>query len=454
MNILLVDDEQVLAESIGQFLRRRGHTVTCAQSAEAALRLFREQDFSVVISDVRLPETDGIALLRQVKELTPGTAVIMMTGYGTIDNAIAAVRAGAADYLLKPVDLDKLLLAVERAARVGELERAAADARARDERASAGGGNELCGDSAAISAVRGLLAKVAATPLATVLLTGESGTGKELAARAIHRCGTPAAPFVSLNCSGITATLAASELFGHEAGSFTGATGARRGVFELAHGGTLFLDEIGDMPLELQGQLLRVLEERVVRRVGGEKNIAVSVRVISATNRDLAAMVEQGTFRRDLYYRLRVFSVELPPLRARGEDIMPLAAMFLRSTARDLRKAVHTLSPAAGELLRAYDFPGNVRELGNLIEQAVILADGSELLPEHFPLVRACRAPAVAAAAVGLEELERQAIAAALARQHGNRRAAARQLNIGYDALRYKLKKYGLTAEKVRKELH
>ncbi len=465
---LIIDDESAVAESLGHYLEDRGASVFYASDPAQGLAAFRTESIDVVISDIRMPGGSGLDLLRQIKEMSPDTAVIMITGYATPENAVAALRAGAADFLVKPIDLKELSVTLERVWRLAALERANEGYRARLLRADAEsrqrhGGPTLVGDSRALAAARDLIARAAASPAAAVLVTGESGTGKELAARLVHAQSARATgPLVSVNCSGFTPSLIENELFGHERGAFTGADRMQKGVCELADGGTLFLDEIGDMPLELQGRLLRVLDDKVVRRIGGQKTIPVDFRLVSATNRDLGALVESGAFRRDLYYRLSGLEVRLPPLRDRREDVPTLARHFLALASGEQRKGVRALSATAESLLAGHDFPGNVRELKNLVETAVILADGTSLQPEHFPSL-ASRRPAQtserasggAAAAdpfstnpddLDLKRLERETIRKALAVAGGDLRRAAKLLNIGYGALRYRLEQMGQAA--------
>jgi DNA-binding NtrC family response regulator len=452
LRLLLIDDEVVVHRSVGGFLERMGYSVVCADRAEEGLRLFQEQGADVVISDIRMPGMDGLELLDELGRLSQGTEVILITGHGDMDVAVQALRRGAFDFLRKPLKLDELLACLQRTRRYMEVRREKDQIQQRlDALLHTQGGrldrHEIVGESAAIEAVRRLIAKVAGAERTAVLIEGESGTGKELAARAIHAQSPRAArPFLSVNCAAIPRTLLESELFGHERGAFTDARESRRGLFELGAGGTLFLDEIGDMDLEAQAKILRALEEHRVRRVGGERETAVDVRLISATNQDLPSLIERGAFRQDLYFRLKVFTIRMPPLRERGDDVLLLAYHYLREYNADLRKDIVGLDPTLQALLRRYPFPGNVRELRNLVERAVILCDGPVLGRPEFPDL-AEAGPAAAAGelpTLDLAALEEQAIRLALARTSGVQTDAAALLGIGHDALRYRIRKYGI----------
>jgi two-component system NtrC family response regulator len=443
--ILVVDDEPAQRELVAGFLRKQGFEVALAGDGRDALGRFTREPFDLVLTDQRMPGFSGLELIGALRAVTPEAAVIVMTAYGTIETAVAAIKGGAADYLTKPLNLDELL---HRIRTVRERQRLVAENRelrlALSERHRVEG---IIGESGRMQEVLSLVHRVAGSD-ATVLIQGESGTGKELIAQAIHHASPRAPrPLVKVNCAALPETLLESELFGHEKGAFTGAMAARQGRFELAHGGTLFLDEIGDLPLHLQVKLLRVLQEREFERVGSGRPIAVDVRLIAATHRDLAALVKGGEFRDDLYYRINVVTIVVPPLRERREDIPPLIDHFVRKFAETNRKRIAGLTREARELLLRYDYPGNVRELENLIERAVVLTRDDVIGAADLPLT--LQEPVVdTAEAAGLttavEALERRMIREALAQANGVQTRAAETLAISERVLRYKLKKYGL----------
>jgi DNA-binding NtrC family response regulator len=443
--ILVVDDEPAQRELVAGFLRKQGCEVALAGDGKEALARFKAEPFDLVLTDQRMPGLSGLELLAAVRRVTPEVAVIVMTAYGTIETAVAAIKAGAADYLPKPLNLDELL---HRVRAVQERERLLAVNRelrlALSERHRVDG---IIGESGRMQEALSLVHRVAGSD-ATVLIQGESGTGKELLAKAIHYASPRASgPLVKVNCAALPESLLESELFGHEKGAFTGALASRQGRFELAHGGTLFLDEVGDLPLHLQVKLLRVLQEREFERVGSSRPIAVDVRLIAATHRDLAAGVKAGQFRDDLYYRLNVVTIVVPPLRERREDIPPLIDHFVRKFAEANRKPIAGLTPAARDLLLRYDYPGNVRELENLIERAVVLTRDDVIGPADLPLTLQDATTEVAEPAgltAAVEALERRLIREALAGAAGVQTRAAEALGISERVLRYKLKKYGL----------
>jgi two-component system, NtrC family, response regulator AtoC len=457
--ILVVDDEEGIREFIGEALEDAGHQVSQASDGAEAARLVDQRGFDLVVTDLKMPRLDGMALLRKLRAEQPEVQVIVLTAHGSVDSAVEAMKLGAFDYLGKPLaSPEELVLLAARA-----LERRALLDRAEDARRAAPGGPPPLGyGDPAMRPVIEAIEKVARTS-ATVLLLGESGTGKEVAARAIHHLGERRdRPFVAINCAALSETLLESELFGHEKGAFTGASERRRGRIELADGGTFFLDEIGELDLKLQAKLLRVLQEKRFERVGGSQAIESDVRWIAATNRDLRAMMADGRFRDDLYHRLAVFPIRLPPLRERPADLAPLARALLVEVGRELGKPGLTLTPAAERTLAAWSWPGNVRELGNALERAAILADGKTIDAGHIRLepsgpaaaapgggpAAAAGGPAMAAAGGGevrpLVELEREAIVRALAAVDGNRRKAAELLGIGERTLYDKLKRYDL----------
>ncbi len=444
-SILVVDDEPAMRLLLSSVLKDEGHDVTAAATGEEAVQLIAKRHYHLVVTDLKMPGISGLELLEQVKRDDPGTAVIILTAFGTVEGAVEAMRKGAVHYLLKPLaNPDELRLAVRR---VLEEQRVADEATTLRQATEAvfPFGEIVAGDPKMQAALE--LARSVAPTDSTVLVTGESGTGKELVARLIHHWSPRAdQAFVAVNCAALPETLLESELFGHEKGAFTGAIAQRRGRFELAHGGTLFLDEVGEMSPALQAKLLRVLQERTLERVGGTKTVTVDVRVIGATNRDLQQMVATRTFRDDLFYRLSVFPIPLPPLRERPSDIIPLAEHILGQVTRRLGKRIIGFSPDAAATLTQYRWPGNVRELQNVIERATILCHGDRLDPAclHIapsPVRSDSPTPKT------LKEMEREAILSALTACHGNRREAAKHLGIGLRTLYTRLREYGISAE-------
>jgi DNA-binding NtrC family response regulator len=381
--ILIVEDKDSLRTMLRHALERQGHAVLEARDQPEAVRML-QQSPAIVLSDLRLPEGDGFGVLRASKEFDADTPVIVMTAYGSIEDAVAAMKEGALDFLAKPVDPDHLALLVARA--LEQRRMVTENLLLKEELAVRRGAPQLVGEDLSLRKVFASLQKAAATDT-TVLLEGESGTGKELFARSLHALSPRAdAPFVAINCAAIPETLLETELFGHEKGAFTGAIARKPGKFEMAHRGTLFLDEIGDLPLALQAKILRALEEKRFERVGGTASVQVDVRLVAATNRGLRAAVAARRFREDLFFRLSVFPITVPPLRDRPGDIPLLARFFVDRFCRDMKKRPLTLSPAALEQLVSYRWPGNVRELQNCIERAVILTDGDSIQPRHLNL--------------------------------------------------------------------
>jgi len=444
-NILIVDDEQLVRWSLKERLHADGYDVTEADSVADALRQ-AVADVDLVLLDFKLPDGDGLDVLRQVKEKSPETLVIMMTAYSTVENAVEAMRLGAYHYVNKPFNLDEVMLLVEKALEASQLRR---EVRAlRSSQGKEFGFQSIIGESAAMKATKAVMARVAASPASTVLLTGETGTGKDLAAKAIHyNSGRVGRQFVNITCSALPEQLLESELFGHERGAFTDARSQKRGLFETADGGTLFLDEIGEMTLALQSKLLRFLEEKAFKRVGGLNDVRVDVRVIAATNRDLEEEVKAGRFREDLFYRLQVMPIALPPLRARLGDVPLLAAFFIDRFNTEFRKKVRGLTPAATQLLEQYGWPGNVRELRNAIERATLLADGDRLDASDLTTLTRTVSPVhfrLPPEGVNIEDVERQLLVQALERSKGNQTQAAQLLGINRDQVRYRIEKFGL----------
>ncbi len=444
--ILVVDDEPAQLELVSGFLARHGYEVLTASTGAAALERFRTEPVELILTDQKMPGLSGLDLLRAARAAHPEVAVIVMTAYGTIEHAVAAIKGGATDYLTKPLNLDELL---HRIGQVRDRHRLLTENRelreALRERHRVEG---IIGESGRMQEVLSLILRVAPSD-ATVLIRGESGTGKELIAKAIHYASPRAeGPLVTVNCAALPENLLESELFGHEKGAFTGASALRRGRFELAHGGSLFLDEIGDVPPHLQVKLLRVLQEREIERVGASRPLPVDVRLIAATHRDLEEMVRRGEFRDDLYYRINVVTIAVPPLRERREDIPPLLEHFLEKFARANGKTIRGLTREARDALLRYDYPGNVRELENLIERAVVLTRDEVIGAGDLPLSLTEREKETTDAAsltAAVEGLERRLIRAALARADGVQTRAAELLGISERVLRYKLKKYGLS---------
>ena len=455
--VLVVDDEPNMRHMLNALLAKNGYEVEQAPDGESALALLEKRDFDYILSDVRMPGMDGLELVERITASGSRATVIMMSAYGTTELAIEAMKKGAYDYISKPFKMDEVLLTLRKARERERLRRE--NRRLKEElRALDGesGFSGMVGESPAMREVFRMAARVARFD-ATVLITGESGTGKELVARGIHRLGKGEdAPFVGVNCAGVPGDLLESEFFGYEKGAFTGAEREKPGLFEAAGGGTLFLDEIGEMPLELQVKLLRVLQEGEVRRVGAVRARRVHVRVLAATNRNLKELAARGRFREDLLYRLNVFSIHIPPLREHPEDILPLSSHFLARLAKGSGRGAARLSPEAHARLLAHDWPGNVRELRNVLERALIMADGALILPEHLPsrlgaLSQERRADNLLGAfslKEGKKIMETTLIRRALSHCEGNKSRAAELLEISYPALLGKIKSYGLGEER------
>ena len=443
-SILVVDDESLVRWSLRERLTGEGYSITEAATAEEALERFGGAD--LVLLDFKLPDGNGIDVLRQMKEQAPDTLVILMTAFSTVENAVEAMKLGAYHYVNKPFNLDEVALLVEKALETSELRREVKALRGSQSREFSF--DAIIGGSPAMQQVKALLARIASSPASTVLLTGETGTGKDLAAKAIHYNSSRAhRPFVNITASALPEQLLESELFGHERGAFTDARQQKRGLFETAEGGTVFLDEIGEMTAGLQAKLLRFLEEKTFKRVGGLQDIRVDVRVIAATNRNLEEEVKAGKFREDLFYRLQVMPVVLPPLRERKGDVPRLANYYIDKYNHEFRKKVRGLSPGATALLEQYQWPGNIRELRNAIERAMLLADGNFIEAEDFTtLTRSVAATQFKLPAEGLnlDEVERQLLVQALERAGGNQTHAGQLLGINRDQVRYRIEKFGL----------
>jgi DNA-binding NtrC family response regulator len=453
--ILLVEDKDSLRQMLRHALEAQGHQVVEAKDQPEAVQRLKECTPAVVLSDLRLPDGDGFGVLRAVKDIDPELPVIVMTAFGGIQDAVKAMKDGAMDFLAKPVEPDHLLLLVERA--LAQRRLISEYALLKEELAARRGAPVIIGEAPVMKQVSAAIQRAATTD-ATVLIEGESGTGKELFARAVHALSARSnGPFVAINCAAIPDTLLEAELFGFERGAFTGATQRKPGKFELAHRGTLFLDEIGELPMTVQGKILRALQEKTFDRLGGTASTRVDVRIVAATNRQLKQAVAGRRFREDLYFRLSVFPITVPPLRERQDDIPILARHFIEKGCRDLGKKTLALAPAALEGLRSYAWPGNVRELQNCIERAVILADGETIFPKHLNLLAEQLSrpepPAMEFDLTGslaeivnraVAEVERRAIRQALEETSGDGPRAADRLQVGYKLLTTKMKQLGL----------
>jgi two-component system response regulator HydG len=436
-NLLVVDDELIVRDSLDKWFREEGYEVTVAENAHDALGKMAAQRFDLALVDIKMPGTDGVELQRRMHEIAPEMLVIIMTGYASVETAVAALKNGAYDYVSKPFDPDDIAHTVHNA--LAHMRAEQENARLRETVASAVRPQEIVGQSPAMVRVFEAIQTVGPTD-ATVLITGESGTGKELCARAIHAASPRHYnPLVVIHCGALAETLLESELFGHEKGAFTGAQYRKKGSFEVAEGGTVFLDEIGDISLKTQTDLLRVLQEREITRVGSTHPIHVDFRCIAATNRNVEQLVKDGRFRPDLFYRLNVFQIQLPPLRERKGDIPILADHFVRKFAASMNKRITRVSPAAMALLDHYEWPGNIRELENAIERAMVVGQEPELREEDFALRTQVRATSPRT----LEDIERAHILAVLEDCKGNQTLAAEALDIDRVTLHNKLKKYG-----------
>jgi DNA-binding NtrC family response regulator len=443
IKILVVDDELSIRESLSGWLEQDGFEVESAANGLAALGMIQETRYDIMLIDVKMPEMDGLTLLKKLKEIEPDTAVVMMTAHGAIQDAVDAMRQGAYDYLLKPFDLEELSLTVDKLVRLQTL--TMENLILKDRMATMTRFENLVGQSPPMLRLFEAIVDVAQSD-ATVLITGETGTGKELVARAIHaqspRCY---GPFIAINCGAFTEHLLESELFGHEKGAFTDAKYTKKGRLEMANAGTLFLDEVGDISIKMQIDLLRVLETHEFTRVGGTATLQSDFRVIAATHRDLQQAILEKIFRQDLYYRLNVIHLQVPPLRDRQEDIPLLAQHFLRRFATETNKKIDSIHPAALEAMHNHSWPGNVRELENAIERAVVVEKGRQIKLTDLPFVT----PTADKPEIGklsLEEMERQHIARVLAAEGGNISTSAGVLGINRTTLYHKIKKYGLSS--------
>jgi two-component system response regulator PilR (NtrC family) len=453
--ILVVDDEESIREFLDIMLRKEGYEVTCVEDGQKAIDTLKKKSFDLLISDLQMPHVTGIELLKHCREAYPDLLFMMITAFGTAESAVEAMKMGAYDYITKPFKIDEVRINIANALRSRNLE--VENRVLRKELQKEYSFQNLVGNSEAMHKIFELIRKVSDSPT-NVLVTGESGTGKEMVAKAIHyNSPLKDRPFVSVNCGAIPENLVESELFGHKKGSFTGAISDKDGLFEVADGGTLFLDEIGELPLSSQVRILRAIQEKTVRRVGGTEDIKVEVRIIAATNRDLEFMVQQGTYRQDLYYRLNVINIRTPALRERRDDIPLLASHFLQKYSERFNKAIQTISKEAMDLLRKYDFPGNVRELENIIERTVALESGATVLPESLPQFVNTPSGRKMVSSDGIEitddgidlqkvldQLEKELLVKAIHQANGVKKRAAKLLGITFRSMRYRVEKFSL----------
>jgi len=454
IRVLIVEDESLIRWSLRQKFEERGYEVVEAENGQDALEVFDDGVFDLIMLDYKLPDITGLDVLHGVRKVDQEAVVIMMTAYSTIETAVEAIKLGAYNYIAKPFQMDELLVTVDKALETTRLRREVRELRRHLQREF--GIDAIIGQDPSMLRLFDMIKQISRTGVSTVFLRGETGTGKDLVARVIHHSSDRAAdPFVNITCTALSESLLESELFGHERGAFTDAKMEKKGLFEMANGGTVFLDEVGDMPAALQAKLLRFLEERKFRRVGGTKEIGVDVRVIGATNRDLEKAIEQGQFRRDLMYRLNVVTIVLPPLRARGDDLRLLTQHYITRFAKEFKKPVTMIGEDVYGILREYGWPGNVRELRNVIERAVLLCKNEMVTAEDIVLGRSESQPwewdleNMALPPEGfdfnrLHEFENHLLRQALDRTNNNQTQAARLLNLSRDRLRYRLQKHGL----------
>lgn len=448
--VLVVDDEHLIRWSLEQSLKKQGYTVQTVGSGEEAIEYVRKHSPDLVLLDIQLPGIDGIETLERIKDIDSDISVIMITALGVLETAVKAMQLGAFDYINKPFNLDELSVVLRKALETQALKKEVEHLRTEKKRTQ--GSSKIIAESSHMESVLDMVSKIAKSDAATVLVQGESGTGKELVARALHYDSSRREqPFMAINCAAVPETLLESELMGHEKGAFTDAKSQKKGLFEMANGGTVFLDEIGDMPMGTQAKLLRVLEERSFRRIGGTKDIHVDIRIVAATNKELLKAIEEGGFRKDLYYRIQVIPIYLPPLRERPDDILPLAYHFVQHFNAEFGKNVKGFSRAAEKYLLDYDWPGNIRELRNVIERAIILESSDtlklELLPREMlsqPTGSSAGSFQLPPEGIDIEVVEKQLIQQALVLSSGNQSQAARKLHLGIDAFRYRMKKFDL----------
>ena len=454
--ILVVDDEESIREFLDIMLRKEGYDVTCVEDGQYAIDILTKKSFDMIISDLQMPRVTGMELLEHVKQNYPELMFMMITAFGTTETAVDAMKKGAYDYITKPFKLDEVRINIANALRSRSLE--FENRTLKRELNKEYSFQNLVGNSNAMHSIYEMIKRVSGTPT-NVLITGESGTGKEMIAKAIHYNGPlKDKPFITVNCGAIPESLMESEMFGHKKGSFTGAVADKAGLFEVADGGTLFLDEVGELPITIQVKLLRAIQERVIRRVGGTEDAHVNVRLIAATNRDLEQMVETQDFRQDLFYRLNVIQIKSPPLRERREDVPSLAEHFLKKYNDRLGKTVNTISQDAMDVLKKYDYPGNVRELENIIERTVALEAGASILPESLPpFVKTKSGARQMVSSEGIEitdegidldkvigQIEKELIIKSIHAANGVKKKASKLLGITFRSMRYRVEKYNL----------
>ncbi len=456
--ILIVDDEKLLRWSLEQNFKKQDYTVITAATGNEGLDKYKEELPDLTLLDIHLPDITGLEVLEKIKEIDPNAIVILITAYGDVQTAVRAIKAGSYDFVEKPFNMDKLNILVSKALETVSLKKEVTELKSR--LSSQYGFDSIIGESAEMRKVFDMIKKVAASDASTVLIQGESGTGKDLVARVIHYQSRRAdKPFMEVNCTALPESLIESELFGYEKGAFTDAKTMKKGLFELADGGSIFLDEIGDMKLSTQAKLLKVIEGKNFKRIGGIKDIVVDVRIIAATNKNLQEEVKAGNFREDLFFRLKVIPIYLPPLRERGNDIILLANYFIDRFNREFRKNVKGLSKEVEKIFLEYPWPGNVRELKNIIERVMILENAEYIKPEHLPAeftlddysdtrkIEAINLE-IPPGGIDIEDVEKGLIEKALEITHGNQTRAAKLLNLSRDALRYRMQKFGLLSRK------
>ncbi len=454
--ILVVDDEESIREFLEIMLKKEGYDVTCVEDGQKAIDILKKKSFDMIISDLQMPNVTGIELLKHAKDNYPDIVFMMITAFGTTETAVDAMKMGAYDYVTRPFKLDEVRINIANALRSQHLE--FENRSLKKELNKEYSFQNLVGNSSAMHQIYEMVKRVSATPT-NILVTGESGTGKEMVAKAIHYNGPlKDKPFITVNCGAIPESLMESEMFGHKKGSFTGAVADKAGLFEVADGGTLFLDEVGELPITIQVKLLRAIQERVIRRVGSTEDTHVTVRLIAATNRDLEQMVSESTFRQDLFYRLNVIQIKTPPLRERKDDIALLAEHFLKKYNERLGKVVNSISENAMNILKKYDYPGNVRELENIIERTVALEAGASILPESLPpFVKTTSGSRQMVSSEGIEiteegidlekvlgQIEKELIIKAIHAANGVKKRAAGLLDISFRSMRYRVEKYNL----------
>ncbi|MEJ2183268.1 MAG: sigma-54 dependent transcriptional regulator [Nitrospirota bacterium] len=455
--VLVIDDEKLLRWSIEQNLSKEGYAVLTAEKGLEGLDLFKENAPDITLLDINLPDVSGITVLEGIKEVDKNALVVMITAFADIETAVKSVKLGAYDFVEKPFNMEKLKILLRKALETASLRKEISEFRRN--LSVRYGFDSIIGESDRMKKVFDLIAKVARSDAATVFVSGESGTGKDLVAKVIHyQSGRAERPFMEINMTALPENLVESELFGHERGAFTDAKALKKGLFELADGGTVFLDEIGDMKASAQAKLLRVLENKAFKRIGGTADLEVDVRIVAATNKNLQEEVKKGNFREDLYYRLRVIPVELPALRERDKDILLLAKFFIDAFNKEFKKNIRGLSEETARCFLDYPWPGNVRELRNVIERAVLLESEEYILPEHLPVEMTSREAfspqssgldiRIPASGINIEDVEKDLIRQALDVTRGNQTKAARLLGLSRDTLRYRMNKFGFLPEK------